>query len=124
MTCGNAVITVRDLRVSVSAVTRGYPPLSVLSRPHDGPAGRVTRGWAVSSRRRMRPPTHVRDSTMRPMARGADDFELDPAVVLIDNGAPSLTFEEWLALVGGDEEVDLGIPAADLLAEARERGEV
>lgn len=58
------------------------------------------------------------------MARGADDFELDPAVVLIDDGAPSLTFEEWLALLGDDEAVDLGIAAADLLAEARERGEV
>lgn len=58
------------------------------------------------------------------MVRGAEDFELDPAVVLIDDVAPSLTFEEWLGIVGNDEPVDLGMSAAELLAEAREHGEV
>ncbi|MGH9184113.1 MAG: hypothetical protein ACRDZ9_09985 [Acidimicrobiales bacterium] len=58
------------------------------------------------------------------MARGAEDFELDPALVLIDDVAITLTFEEWLDLLGGDEPVDLGIPAVELLAEAREHGEV
>lgn len=51
-------------------------------------------------------------------------MELDPAVVLIDDAPPGLTFEAWLELVGEDEEVDLGVSAADLLAEARERGDV
>jgi hypothetical protein len=58
------------------------------------------------------------------MARSAEDFELDPAVVPIDDAAPSLTFEEWLNLVAEDDPVDLGVPAAELLAEAREHGEV
>ena len=35
-----------------------------------------------------------------------------------------MTFEEWLALLGERERVDLGISAAELLAEAREAGEV
>jgi len=58
------------------------------------------------------------------MARDTADPELDPAVVLIEDTRPSLTFEEWLELVREDEAVELGIPAADVLSEARERGEV
>ena len=35
-----------------------------------------------------------------------------------------MTFEEWLELVATDEPVDLGTSAAELLAEARQSGEV
>ncbi len=58
------------------------------------------------------------------MVESAADFELDPAVILIDDAPPAMSFEAWLELVGRDEKVDLGVAAADLLAEARERGEV
>lgn len=56
------------------------------------------------------------------MVRRAEEH--DPAVVLINDEEPSMTFEEWLALIADDEPVDLGISAAELLAEARAAGEV
>jgi hypothetical protein len=58
------------------------------------------------------------------MAREAEEFAADPVVVLIEEEAPTMTFEEWLDLVGQDEPVDLGVSAAELLAEARRAGEV
>lgn len=59
------------------------------------------------------------------MARPAEDFEIDPVIVPIEDEEPStMTFEEWLDLVATDEPVDLGTSAAELLAEARQSGEV
>ena len=56
------------------------------------------------------------------MARNAEHF--DPVVVLIEDDAPTITFEDWLASLGERERVDLGISAAELLAEARQAGEI
>lgn len=58
------------------------------------------------------------------MARPAEHFESDPVIVLIEDGEPTMTFEEWLDLIATDEPVDLGTSAAELLREAREAGEV
>lgn len=55
------------------------------------------------------------------MAKRAEDH--GPVIVPIDDEEPKMTFEEWLALIENDEPVDLGISAAELLAEAREAGE-
>jgi hypothetical protein len=53
----------------------------------------------------------------------ADD--VDPTVVLIDDPEiHPLTFNEWLSLVGDNESVDIGISAVELLAEARDHGEL
>lgn len=49
-------------------------------------------------------------------------FEIDSVVVPIGE-EPTMTLDEWLALVDLGEPVDLGVSAADLLAEAREAGE-
>jgi hypothetical protein len=57
------------------------------------------------------------------MARSAEHFEIDPVIVLIEDDAPTMTFEEWLDLVAADEPVDLGASAAALLHDARETGE-
>lgn len=56
------------------------------------------------------------------MARRAEGS--DPVVVPIEDGPTTMSFDEWLALVAADEPVELGITAAELLAEAREAGEV
>jgi len=56
------------------------------------------------------------------MARNAE--HLDPVVVLIEDDEPTITFEDWLARLGERERVDLGISAAELLAEACQAGEV
>ena len=58
------------------------------------------------------------------MAKRADDSALDPIIRLIDDDRPRLSMKEWLALIDSREPVDLGISAAELLAEAREAGEV
>ncbi len=49
---------------------------------------------------------------------------LDPVVVQIDDEGPTMSFDEWLAVVADDAPVELGITAAELLAEAREAGEI
>lgn len=59
------------------------------------------------------------------MARRAEKFEIDPLIVPIDDEhPPTMTLEEWLDVLAGDEAVDLGTSAAELLAEARLTGEV
>ncbi len=51
--------------------------------------------------------------------------ERDPAVVTIqDDRAALIPFDDWLAVVAGDEPVTLPQPAARFLDEAREAGEV
>lgn len=57
------------------------------------------------------------------MADPAGSFEIDSVVVPIED-EPTVTLEEWFALVDLDEPVELGVSAAQLLAEAREAGEV
>jgi hypothetical protein len=47
----------------------------------------------------------------------------DPAVVLIEDEEPTMTFEEWLALLDGDESTDLDVGAAEILRDFREHGE-
>lgn len=46
----------------------------------------------------------------------------DPAVVLIDD-EPTMTFDEWLALLDGDEPTDVDANAAEIIREFREHGE-
>lgn len=57
------------------------------------------------------------------VAESASSFEVDPVVVLIDDAEPTMTLEEWFALLDLDEPVELSVSAAQLLAEAREAGE-
>ncbi len=45
-------------------------------------------------------------------------------IVLIEDIEPTMTFDEWRALLRTREPVVLGISAAELLEEAREAGEV
>lgn len=56
------------------------------------------------------------------MATHAD--ELDPVVVPIVDSEPTMTLHEWLAALDEREPVELGMSAAQLLAEARDAGEV
>lgn len=56
------------------------------------------------------------------MAKRAEN--LDPIVVEIEDDEPTMTFEGWLARLAEREPVDLGVNAAELLAEARAAGEV
>lgn len=61
--------------------------------------------------------------TICDVAKPASGFDIDPVVVLIDDAEPTMTLAEWFALVDLDEPVELGVTAAQLLAEAREAGE-
>lgn len=47
----------------------------------------------------------------------------DSVVVLIEDDEPSMTFEEWLALVDEDEPTDVDVGAAEIIREFREHGE-
>lgn len=120
-TCANAVIAVRDMRVSLSAVT---PRCPLTHGPETAPTASDNEAPGVVRVPNVLGRATLATSTMRRMARDAAELELDPAVVLIDDAPPVFSFEAWLELVGENERVDLGVPAADLLAEARERGEV
>lgn len=52
------------------------------------------------------------------MARRAEDFELDPAVVPIpSDGEGSMT--DWLRSLSHDEPTEVGVSGAELVAEAR-----
>lgn len=57
------------------------------------------------------------------MARRAEDLPDDPVLVLVDDGEPAMSFEEWLALVDGDEPSDIDADAAEILRDIREHGE-
>lgn len=56
---------------------------------------------------------------MTPVARRALDIENDPAIVVIPDGADG-NLDDWLASLRHDgPPIDLGISAAELVAEAR-----
>jgi len=57
------------------------------------------------------------------MARRADDIPNDPVLVVIDDEEPTLTFDDWLALLATDEPTDVDAEAADIIREIREHGE-
>jgi hypothetical protein len=56
---------------------------------------------------------------MNPMPRRVSDIENDPAIVIIPDGADG-NLDEWLASLRTDgPPTDLGVSAAELVAEAR-----
>ncbi|HUR24371.1 MAG TPA: hypothetical protein VMZ73_10920 [Acidimicrobiales bacterium] len=57
------------------------------------------------------------------MARRAEDLPEDPVLVLIEDDEPTMTFDEWLALLASDEPTDVDAGAAEILREIREHGE-
>ncbi len=58
------------------------------------------------------------------MARRAEDIPNDPILVLIDDEEPTMTFDDWLALVAADGPTDADdAEAADIIREIREHGE-
>jgi hypothetical protein len=54
-----------------------------------------------------------------PVATRANDPAPDPIIQLIEDVRPRLSMKEWLAPIDEHESVDLGISAAELVAEAR-----
>lgn len=46
-----------------------------------------------------------------------------PRLVVIEDGLPTLTFDEWLTLVAGDEPTDRDADAGAILRKIREHGE-
>jgi hypothetical protein len=57
------------------------------------------------------------------MARHADDLSNDPVLVVIDDGEPTWTFDQWLASLAQDEPSRSDAGAAEILRELREHGE-
>ncbi|MDQ3756583.1 MAG: hypothetical protein M3394_01880 [Actinomycetota bacterium] len=47
----------------------------------------------------------------------------DPVIVLIEDEEPSMSLEEWLALLDGDPPSDVDVRAAEVIREFREHGE-
>ena len=62
-------------------------------------------------------------STLRTMARRADDLPNDPVLVVVDDEEPTMTFDDWLALLASDEPTEVDANAAETLREIREHGE-
>jgi hypothetical protein len=56
------------------------------------------------------------------MARRVEDFEIDPAVVPIDE-EPAVTFRAWLESLPKREPCDPGVEVAEVIREIRESGE-
>jgi hypothetical protein len=57
------------------------------------------------------------------MARPADDLPNDPLLVVVDDEEPTMTFDDWLALLATDEPTEVDADAAEVLREIREHGE-
>jgi hypothetical protein len=58
------------------------------------------------------------------MSHGPDDIPDDPVLVVIEDTEPgSMTFDEWLASLAGDEPTDVDADAAEILREIRDHGE-
>jgi hypothetical protein len=47
----------------------------------------------------------------------------DPVLVLIEDEEPTMTFDEWLALLEGDPPTDVDVGAVEIIREFREHGE-
>jgi hypothetical protein len=47
----------------------------------------------------------------------------DPVVILIEDEEPTMTVEEWLALLENDPPTDVDAGAAEIIREFREHGE-
>ena len=60
------------------------------------------------------------------MAHRAEDQPVDPAVVVVnpDDDVSPAAFNAWLSQLQSGEPLNLGITAADTLAQARAAGEV
>jgi hypothetical protein len=58
------------------------------------------------------------------VTRRANRIPDDPVLVLIEDPEPgSMTFDEWLASLAGDEPTDVDADAAEILREVRDDGE-
>lgn len=57
------------------------------------------------------------------MARRVEDLPGDQVLVIIDEDEPVGTFDEWRALLAGDELSALNADAAEILRDVREHGE-
>jgi len=57
------------------------------------------------------------------MTRRADDLPNDPVLVVVDDEEPTMTFDDWLALLATDEPTEVDADAAEMLREIREHGE-
>ena len=53
------------------------------------------------------------------VVKSAEVPATDPVIRVIEDDRPRVSLGEWLERLRGDEPVDLGISAAELLAEAR-----
>ena len=60
------------------------------------------------------------------MARGTEDFEIDPVIVPIDDGTDTspAAMDAWLASLHRDEPVTVSVSIAEIVREIREHGEV
>lgn len=57
------------------------------------------------------------------VARSAEDLSGDPVLVVIDDDVSTMTADEWLALLAGDEPSEVDADAADIIRDIREHGE-
>jgi hypothetical protein len=57
------------------------------------------------------------------MARRVEDLPNDPVLVPIEDEEPTLSFDEWLALLATDEPTEVDAQAAEILREIRDHGE-
>lgn len=59
------------------------------------------------------------------MARRTEDFEIDPAIVPIDDGTDTspAAMDAWLASLRRDEPVNIAASAAEIVRDIREHGE-
>ncbi len=57
------------------------------------------------------------------VARPVEDLPDDQVLVIIDEDEPVGTFDEWRALLAGDELSALNADAAEILRDIREHGE-
>jgi len=57
------------------------------------------------------------------MALRLNDLPDDPVLVVIDEDEPVGTFDDWRALLAGDEPSDINADAAEILRDIREHGE-
>jgi hypothetical protein len=57
------------------------------------------------------------------MARRVEDLPNDPVLVPIEDEEPTLSFDEWLALLATDEPTEVDAQAAQILREIRDHGE-